>query len=296
MKSLSLLVILLCISFNAYCADEFVDYFEYEQSYVPKDADDITKHFTKDSELFSKQLIELFQSYEKNLDRELSSNAKQPVIWFVKGLNYKNMLNMLDAQKQLGARNILPIIHQTQQSMEQAFNQSILLDNAKKKKLTATMYATMKHHLNQSDRINALQKELELGGSGDNESQYWFTHWDVIGSLQQQQRYEEAENALYKMKKELKKAGLNDSDFNQIYQSAKSNLESEHTLDEELKAEAESEDKPKQKPTPEQTASQPEAKQLFTKLQEKISSYWLMILINVIVIISLIVAFIKREK
>lgn len=88
--------------------------------------------------------------------------------------------------------------------------------------LTAKMYAAMKQNLFDNERIAALQTELSLRGSGDNEAHNWFTQFDVINSLQQQRRLEEVEQTLPQWNKELKQSGLANNEYNKISTSQSS--------------------------------------------------------------------------
>lgn len=286
-----ILCILLTMSPNLVLANSsFAEHFEYESSFIPNQADDITLHFSTQSNLSTTQRIKLFKQYNKSLNVQIKKHPKKAVLWFIKGLNFKNRLLALEELKTFGSRNLQPVINQTVDYMQKAFNKAIQLDQVKKQKLTAKMYGTMKHNLSSNDRIDALQNELELGGSGDNESQYWFSHWDVIGSLQDEGRFEEAENALYNMKKEMVSAGLEDSDFKQIYQKAKTNLSKDHNLSSEREKTIVAD------VTPAKPKNKSQKSSLFEEIQNKFESYWLMVLLNIVVILSLIIAFLKREK
>ncbi len=283
-----LFLTLLCIlPSTAFSVDTFTEYFDYEASFIPQNADKITLILAEGITQGSKKSISNFDQYHLLLQQQLSSTSDKAVLKFVIGMNLRNKLTALDQQMLLGAKNINPLIQKTIEDMQSAFNEAMQLDSIERAKFTPKMYSFMKHNLTQGERITALQKELSLGGSGDNETQYWFTHWDVIGSLQDEGRYNEAEQALNTMQKELATAGLNKSDFGQIYQQAKSNLEKDHVLnDNTISASNSKPEPPKENPI----------SALFENIQDKIKSYWLMILLNIFIVISLVIAYIKREK
>ncbi len=286
MKAFILLVFQFAVPIYALANDSFSDYFEYQSSFMPKHADKITQFFTKSDTLSSKQRLTAFKRFNDDISIQIEANPQKAILWFTKGLNFKNRLLALEQQKVLGARNIDKVILQTKEYMQKSFLKAMQLDNLKRQKLSARMYGTMKHNLNSNDRIKALQNELSLGGSGDNETNYWFSHWDIIGSLQDEGRLDDAEKALNTMQRELKVSGLEQSEFSQIYQNAKRKLENEHTIT-PIKDNASL-----AKKNIKDSAINP----LFESIKSKFEAYWLMIIINLFVFISLIFAFIKRDK
>ncbi len=270
--------------------NSFADYFEYYPSFIPEHANEITQHFTENSTISSKKRLALFKQINDALSTQIKQKPDNPLLWFIKGLNFKNRLDALEEQKVLGASNIDPLIKKTKDYFQRSFVKAMHLDDKKKANLTARMYATMKHYLKDNERILALQKELKQGGSGDNETHYWFTHWDVIGSLQDMGRLDDAEIALYQLKNELKIAGLENSVFNEVYQQAKNELVKEHILSTELEKEI------TKKALPKSLKNKPAKKLALESIKNTFKTYWLMILINIFVVISLVFAFLKREK
>jgi len=285
-----ILSLLLLLSWPASAVTSFSDHFEYSASFMPQHADEITQFFTNNETISSKKRISLFKQFNDDISLQIEQNPKNPILWFSKGLNFKNRLTALEKQKELGARNINALINQTKDFMQKSFLKAMQFDSKSKPRLTARMYGSMKHNLSDNDRIKALQLELSLGGSGDNGTNYWFTHWDVIGSLQEQGRLDDAEVALYQLKNELRSAGLENSDYTKVYQQAKSNLAVEHALDKQL--ENEMDIKAQAKNSTVLSSKKP----LFESIKSNFKAYWFMILLNIIIFLSLIYAFIKREK
>ena len=82
----------------------------------------------------------------------------------------------------------------------------------------------MKHGLPESLKIEAIQKEVQLGGNAPNESYYWHLHWSLVNSLEQAGRFEEAEAALDNMKQEMENQGVTNPDYQQIARRAQLEL------------------------------------------------------------------------
>ncbi len=59
----------------------------------------------------------------------------------------------------------------------------------------------MKHGLPASLKIEAIKRELNLGGNAPSESYYWHLRWSLINSLEEAGRFDEAEVAIRNMKK-----------------------------------------------------------------------------------------------
>jgi len=283
-------LILMLLYSSASANNSFSDHFEYSSSFLPPHADSITQHFTEDESISSKQRLKLYKQFNDDISLQIEQNPNNPILWFSKGLNFTNRLVALEKQKELGARNINALINQTRDYMQKSFLKAMQFDDKTKPKLTARMYGTIKHHLDDDNRIKALQNELSLGGSGDNESHYWFTHWDVIGSLQDRGRFEDAEVALYQLKGELKAAGLENSEFSKVYQQAKTKLTNDRILSKQL------EKKITQQYETKGTRHATPKRPLFDTIKSKFETYWFMVLLNAFIFLSLIYAFIKREK
>lgn len=120
-----------------------------------------------------------------------------PVYWFVRGLNAKNLASFYH---QLGNGNkTLSYIKEKNKFYEMAMD----IDKKHEPHLSARAYAVMKPGLPDILKQQAIKAELSLGGSGEDESYYWYLHWSNVNELQKQGRIDEAKDALATMKKEL---------------------------------------------------------------------------------------------
>lgn len=120
-----------------------------------------------------------------------------PVYWFVRGLHAKNLASFYH---QLGSsKKSLSFIKEKNKYYAMAMD----IDKQYEPHLSARAYAAMKPGLPDVLKQQAIKAELDLGGSGEDESYYWYLHWSNVNELQKQGRIAEAENALAAMKKEL---------------------------------------------------------------------------------------------
>ena len=108
--------------------NSFSDYFEYESSLIPVHADEITQHFTTDNQLNPQKKIKRFKEINNALNNQIKATPKQAVLWFSKGLNFKNRLIALEQIQTQGLKVSLPIIHQTVDYMKKVFNKAMQLD------------------------------------------------------------------------------------------------------------------------------------------------------------------------
>ena len=230
MQTLFKLFLLLFSSF-AFADNDFQSAFNIDISNQPyqSSADRITLYYQGKVELSSdKKKTELTQ-LASNINNQINKIPNSPVLHFLKGLN----LSLLSGHyKNNGG---VPNTHSITQEKITAYKQAIQLDNKDTSELSASAYSTMKFGLPQDDKIKAIQKELELGGNGDNESYYWFLHWGNISALLRADRMKEADQALNNMRNELRKSKSPNHQFHLIANLAQAELKNKKSAD-KLKA------------------------------------------------------------
>ena len=216
MKSLVKIIALL-LPLVCHAQNEFADIFEMQPVEPVAMADSITQYYIGKRNLNTDTALQQLISYNNTIDKNITQSPKDPGLYFLKGLN----LSLLSS---LYAKQGNALAPQALKNKLAAYKKAIELDSQTSPKLSAFAYATMKHGLPESLKIKAIQKELKLGGSGDNESQYWYLHWSNINSLQKAGRFQEAQAALNNMKRELKASGIENSAYSDIASRAEHNL------------------------------------------------------------------------
>ncbi|MDH5394026.1 MAG: hypothetical protein OEY11_12630 [Gammaproteobacteria bacterium] len=154
-----------------------------------------------------------------------TGQVNNPVYWFVRGLHARNMASFYQqsAQKDRVAENI--------EAKNKYYQTAMELDKSAQPHLSATAYAVMKPGLPDELKQYAIETELNRGGSGENESYYWYLHWSNINALSQQKRFDEAQRAVDRMQKELRDKGLEDSAYLSLLKKAEAEVVENKTRD-----------------------------------------------------------------
>jgi len=216
MKSLFILIIFFASS-PSWAIGEFKDSFDIDAGSALETADLVSRYYLGIQALNSKQAQADLNLAKEKLNQLIQDHPQNPVLYFIKGLNASLLASLY---KQSADKRFLQSII----NKNSAFKKAIQLDNQKQTLLSAPAYATMKHGLPEKYKIKAIQKELAQGGSGNNESQYWYLHWSNINSLQKAGRFKEAQQALNNMQQELAQEGLSQSTYSKISAQAENNL------------------------------------------------------------------------
>ncbi len=259
---------------SIYAETGFNELFDTELDILVIQADRVATYHAEDikSALASTQ-TEL-EILNQTLEQVLQQQPQHPILWFIKGLNYSNLAAYhADSDRELS-------LHYSE-NKQQAYIQAMMLDNNNSPHLTAAIYATMKHGLPLNNKIKALQKELSLGGNGENESYYWYLHWSNINSLQQAGRRQEAEQALMNMQKEMKARGLDQSIYQQLVSQARKSIETPKTLARPVTSQTDEVETP-----PEKTPAQSFTTQIL----------WLLITLSVVLFIVAIIYERRQHK
>ena len=219
MKSLiRTLIIVSCLA-TVHADTTFNELFDAELSSFNDIADRVAQYHATDMPGEPEQKRLELEALSSRLDAIIKSDTKNPLYWFLRGLNqgalaslYNSMGDRQKTARHVGARNA-------------AYAKAMALDKDGPARLSASVYATMKHGLPETLKIQAIQSELALGGNGDNESYYWNLHWSNISALQQAGRLSEAEQAVKNMQQELAAAGRDQEDYQKIVSRAQADLD-----------------------------------------------------------------------
>jgi hypothetical protein len=253
----------------------FSDSFEYEGDKLLQYVDKISAEYFEDSPEAVQQRLLQYQKFAKQHQQQ-HSEIHRAIWYFIEGLNNLNIISALkQIQTEMNVDNQSEI-EKYNTRLQQAFKKA-LSEDKKSNELTANMYSVMQRSLDDHLKIEAILKELELGGSGDSEASYWFKHWHVIGALKDAGRFNEAYQALNKMKQELNEAGLQKSAYAQLKQRAEQDLKNARSLSNTQSLAEES-----------KSATRPRS-----VIEKLLGKYWPMILINGIMFTFIIIAGLK---
>lgn len=204
---------ILLFSLNSF-ASEFEETFDMQAQGFSRQANRVVIYLNSNAALdegLAKSEFNYISSSMNDLQEQLQLNA---IYWFVRGLNAKNMASFY---QRLGDESqVVSLIQDKNKFYEKAIN----VDKDNEPHLTARAYASMKAGLPNDLKQQAIKAELTLGGSGENESYYWYLHWSNVNELKKLGRFDEAQQALVSMKNELMK-----SDQNQDFESLVSKIE-----------------------------------------------------------------------
>jgi len=191
------LVIILMFYTGLLFASEFDEAFGLSARGFDKQANKVSEYFNSNIEYdlnYQRQDLELIAASLKELEKKYNNN---PVFWFVSGLHARNMAGF---NEQLGND---AEVRRWLDFKTKRFIKAMSLDKNNQPHLSASAYAAMKSGLPPPHKQYAIEKELDLGGDGENDSYYWYLHWSNINELQKQKKFTEADDALLRMKKEL---------------------------------------------------------------------------------------------
>lgn len=255
-------------------SSEFEEAFDLSANGFTRQANRVVSFLDSSSDFDTSQQKKDFAYISDSLLAMKNEKALNPVYWFVRGLHAKNLASFY---QQLGNSNkALSFIKEKNKYYEMAMS----IDKKYEPHLSARAYSAMKSGLSDVLKQQAIKAELDLGGSGENESYYWYLHWSNVNELQKQGRMDEAEDALAAMKKELSESDQKGV-FNKLISKIEHQLESK-----KIKKEIES-----PKPTRDHKA--------FTEDGEKSDYYYYVIIILGIMFGLVIIAVIfelRRRK
>jgi len=227
-KARKLIAFIMLLTVSTTClsnaAPRFEDYFQINPGLNIKIANKITSHYLDNKPLSTQHKDELEQ-LDNSLNKLLSKHTKNPAYWFLKGLNHRNLAAYYHSKKQF------KLADEQIQKKNTAYQKAIELDKAELKKLSASIYSTMKFGLPEDLKIQATQQELKLGGSADSESAYWYLHWSNIDQLKKAGRDKEAEQAYRNMQKEMKEQNANMSVYSALNQTIEQTTFNKPTTD-----------------------------------------------------------------
>ena len=268
MKILKSLLLLLIFISPVQANTGFEQLFYIHADNASDTADRVTNFHADNINLSVTEKITELNALSQNIDAFIKVSPDNAVLWFIKGLNYSNLAAVYSAQRDT---------HQIKQFIDKknaAYEKAMQLDITSNT-LSAAIYAAMKHGLPEALKINAIQKELSLGGNGETESSYWYLHWSNVSALQQAGRTEEARQALNNMKAEMTAQGVSNPDYEKLTEQVEQGIKQQ----------------PIQTPTEKQqtatTKPKPPAESESSSLVALEDLTWLLI---VIIIIALIIA------
>jgi hypothetical protein len=219
MKTLTGILFFLTISFtSSLSAADFNELFDSELTQFNDIADRIATYHSENVALENTAKEQELLAMSTNLDAIIQTSETSPLYWFLKGLNEGNLASLYNTM----ARSAAAAEHAA--ARNSAYAMAMQLDRDHEPHLSAGIYATMKHGLPEELKIDAIQKELTLGGNGDDESYYWFLHWSNVNALQQAGRHAEAQQALDNMKNELAQRGKTAANYEMIAEQAEKQL------------------------------------------------------------------------
>lgn len=229
MNKLYLLVFLMlpCIS----SASVFEESYSMTVRDFSREANRVT-YYAKDNVALDKDQQDKELRYlTAKLNSLQDSQKTNPVYWFVRGLHARNLASyfqyfgeLTKVDKQLLDKN-------------KFYQRAMDLDKIPPMKLSAVAYAVMKPGLPDELKQRAIETEISLGGSGEDDSYYWYLHWSNINVLSQQGRFNEAQLAMEKMQKDLDDQGLGESAYLSLLNRARQEVK-EHKRNVEAESDA----------------------------------------------------------
>ncbi|MCK4711177.1 MAG: hypothetical protein KAU21_21380, partial [Gammaproteobacteria bacterium] len=207
-----------------------------------------------------------------------------PVYWFVRGLHTRNMASFFQASGYDDKANSFLL------EKNRHYQIAMKLDKNNEPHLSASAYAVMKSGLPESLKQQAIEAELNLGGSGESDTYYWYLHWSNVNELQKQGRFDEADVALQRMKNELAETGQKNT-FDKLVKKIEKELKIKKAISENKKIVKKSPPKKAQ-----QSARDHEA---FTEEKVKEQYYRNLAVILIVMVVLAVIIFmfeLKRRK
>jgi hypothetical protein len=240
MKNILILFLILYIP-QVWAEGEFIGSFDIDLGPYNTLADRVTSFYTGDVIISAENKHKELTNSLNSIQLFIKQQPNNPVLYFLKGLNLSLLSGIYASDKD--KKKLNQFIEKT----ISAYKEAMILDKNHTPHLTPSTYATMKHSLPENLKIEAIQKELSLGGNGTNESYYWFLHSSNINALQQAGRFEDAKKALNTMKRELNDSSLNNSKYAPIATRASNEIkkQSKETSPPDTKSPAKESDKTK---------------------------------------------------
>lgn len=213
-----ILLLFCCMPVLTLADADFNELFETDLAAHIRIADRVaTYHATDVTMEISDQQAEL-ESLQQSIEIILQDSPAEPLYWFISGLNHNNLAslaalqnNKVETDRQVELRNL-------------AYHQAMLLDQTLPLRLSASIYATMKHGLPPADKILAIKNEIQQGGSVENDTQYIHLHWSQINELEKSGRHDEAQLALKEMQREIRRLDLKNPDYQLIVDRAQESI------------------------------------------------------------------------
>lgn len=214
------LIFILFFPMTSY-SSEFEEAFDLSAKGFARQANRVVLFLESNSDFDTSQQKKEFDYISDSLSSMENEKKLNSIYWFVRGLNAKNIASF---HHQLGNSNkAFSFIKDKNKYYAMAMD----VDKKYEPHLSARAYAAMKPGLPDVLKQQAIKAELSLGGSGENESYYWYLHWSNVNELQKQGRINEAKDALVAMKKELSEDDKKNV-FNQLVDKIDKQLKNEN--------------------------------------------------------------------
>ena len=209
------LPLFLCLILSLYSGASAANYSFNDEFQINPEIDSaianrITEYYSSDISLTPSQQQTELKQLELKLKALEPKNGSKAVYWFIRGLHNRNMAAAFANTDQPSK------VREYITKKNKAYERSLELSKDPSQLLSASIYNTMKAGLPQNLKIQATQAELQQGGSGDNESSYWYLHWSNVDQLKKAGREEEAEAAFKKMQKEMQDNKVDMSIYNDL--------------------------------------------------------------------------------
>ena len=230
-----ILLFLFCFPASILAGTGFNELFDVNIDRHNQIADRVAAYHATDIALDLESRQAELEALQQNLDAITKTSPDEPLYWFINGLNHNNLAALFAEQKNKVA---------TSQHIEQrnlAYKKAMLLDQIPPLKLSATIYASMKHGLPEADKIKAIESEIKQGGSGDSDDQYIQLHWSRVNALEKAGRHDEAQNALREMQREISQRDLKSPDYQLIIDRAQNEINKGLAADQKQTASQQSE-------------------------------------------------------